>query len=459
MRNSGQRMMMQIICDLTKAMWLALSLHQAEMSWCDLNPSFQSKGNFTSPIIWFPFAFSVMKEAFGKNGGKSGRGKDTSHNSFSWFCIHTRNYQLLGRKGREKRSQRLTSMDPGTVRGTMVTIFLQILPYDLRLCFRLVTKLSVWTDKMELADDCGKWPFPLRTRCPSGIQATQTHVRSGSAVQVFPVNCIRPEKGLISWKDTRQTWQQMACLKEEERQHPGYFLVAEGQIQTLPYHGAAEPDQNQQTFPLAQWEWKFCWNWQRQILQQIRCISRIWANSPGQRGHQHLPCLAGFSASLDCFADVGSTACLTGWCPSSIVSSLEWKATKTMPDREHLSSLLAETYCMLPTLCPYYFSYFSHAEVLEQGPSPALCSSGLRQDPSEAVTVRKTKRIWTVMMEKYQKWPLHCCGAEEHLRKSQGDETIIWWWQRAREMDIHHGYKTYHADTPEYKDLGTASPP
>lgn len=46
----------------------------------------------------------------------------------------------------------------------------------------------------------------------------------------------------------------MACLEEEERQHPGYFLVVEGQIQTLPYHGAAEPDQNQQTFPLAQWE-------------------------------------------------------------------------------------------------------------------------------------------------------------------------------------------------------------
>lgn len=38
-------------------------------------------------------------------------------------------------------------MDPGTVRGTMVKIFLQILAYDLRLCFRLVTKLSVWTDK------------------------------------------------------------------------------------------------------------------------------------------------------------------------------------------------------------------------------------------------------------------------------------------------------------------------
>lgn len=34
-------------------------------------------------------------------------------------------------------------MDPGTVRGTMVKIFLQILAYDLR----LVTKLSVWTDK------------------------------------------------------------------------------------------------------------------------------------------------------------------------------------------------------------------------------------------------------------------------------------------------------------------------
>lgn len=111
----------------------------------------------------------------------------------------------------------------------------------------------------------------------------------------------------------------------------------------------------------------------------------------------------------------------------------------------------------LPLLLLLFF--ISHAEVLEQGPSPALCSSGLRQDPSEAVIVRKTKRIQAVMVEIYQKWPLHCGGTEEHLRKSQGDETILWWWQRARDMDIHHGYKTYHVDTPEYKDLGTAIPP
>lgn len=83
----------------------------------------------------------------------------------------------------------------GPVRGTVVKIFLNILGYELRHCFRLVTKLSGWGDETGmLAADCGSWPFPLRKRCPSVIRATQIQQHTWSAVQVPLVNCLRPEK-------------------------------------------------------------------------------------------------------------------------------------------------------------------------------------------------------------------------------------------------------------------------
>jgi len=56
----------------------------------------------------------------------------------------------------------------GPVRETVVKIILQILGYELRLCFTLVTKLSGWEDEAGmLAAYCGSCPFPLRKRCPS----------------------------------------------------------------------------------------------------------------------------------------------------------------------------------------------------------------------------------------------------------------------------------------------------
>lgn len=50
----------------------------------------------------------------------------------------------------------------GAVRGTVVTVFLQILGSELRLCFRLVTKLSGWEDETGIVGaGCGRWPFLL----------------------------------------------------------------------------------------------------------------------------------------------------------------------------------------------------------------------------------------------------------------------------------------------------------
>lgn len=61
--------------------------------------------------------------------------------SFLWFLcwLHTKRNILLG--GRERKSWRLPLRFLGPVRGIVVMIFLQIVQNELRLCFRLVTKL------------------------------------------------------------------------------------------------------------------------------------------------------------------------------------------------------------------------------------------------------------------------------------------------------------------------------
>lgn len=46
----------------------------------------------------------------------------------------------------------------GPVRRTVVRIFLQILGYELRLCFRVITKLSGWEDETGM----GSWLWKLR---------------------------------------------------------------------------------------------------------------------------------------------------------------------------------------------------------------------------------------------------------------------------------------------------------
>lgn len=48
----------------------------------------------------------------------------------------------------------------GPARETVVKIFLQVLGYELRLCFRLVTKLSDWGDKTGMLAVVWKTAFP-----------------------------------------------------------------------------------------------------------------------------------------------------------------------------------------------------------------------------------------------------------------------------------------------------------
>lgn len=67
----------------------------------------------------------------------------------------------------------------GPVRGTVMKIFLQILEYELRLCFRLVTKLS--DEVGMLAADCGSWPSPLESSVPQ--QSAQHLSNSTPGVQ------------------------------------------------------------------------------------------------------------------------------------------------------------------------------------------------------------------------------------------------------------------------------------
>lgn len=115
--------------------------------------------------------------------------------------------------------------------------------------------------------------------------------------------------------------------------------------------------------------------------------------------------------------DVGSTACVwldgvpaspwTLWserlqwqCKVESTSHHYWQ--KTYPCSLH-------TFISLPLLLlVVLFTSHTKFHPARTKPWTVQGSSDVKQEPWEAVMVRKRRRIWTAMLRKYQKWSLHC---------------------------------------------------